>query len=104
VPPQEIGDALADAYNALHDEELSLFPEAHETLDRLKELGVKLALITNGAAGPQREPDREPLPWGWSVPLGIVGPQPAVCETKVTQVMDFARQHQHPLQCTLEKD
>jgi ATP-dependent Clp protease adaptor protein ClpS len=27
-----------------------------------------------------------------------------VAETKVTQVMDFARQHQHPLQCTLEKD
>ena len=24
-------------------------------------------------------------------------------ETKVTQVMDLARQHQHPLQCTLEK-
>ncbi|GAB4173783.1 MAG: ATP-dependent Clp protease adapter ClpS [Thalassobaculales bacterium] len=27
-----------------------------------------------------------------------------VAETKVTQTMDFARQHQHPLQCTLEKD
>jgi len=54
VPPEAIGDALADAYNALHDEELSLFPDAHETLDRLKELGVKLALITNGAAEPQR--------------------------------------------------
>ena len=27
-----------------------------------------------------------------------------VAETKVTQVMDFARQNQHPLQCTLEKD
>ena len=26
-----------------------------------------------------------------------------VAETKVTQVMDFARQNQHPLQCTLEK-
>ncbi|MDE2043318.1 MAG: ATP-dependent Clp protease adapter ClpS [Alphaproteobacteria bacterium] len=26
-----------------------------------------------------------------------------VAETKVTQVMDFAREHQHPLQCTLEK-
>ena len=26
-----------------------------------------------------------------------------VAETKVTQVMDFTRQHQHPLQCTLEK-
>ena len=26
-----------------------------------------------------------------------------VAETKVTQVSDFARQNQHPLQCTLEK-
>ena len=26
-----------------------------------------------------------------------------VAETKVQQVMDLARQHQHPLQCTLEK-
>lgn len=26
-----------------------------------------------------------------------------VAETKVTQVMDSARQHQHPLQCTVEK-
>jgi ATP-dependent Clp protease adaptor protein ClpS len=26
-----------------------------------------------------------------------------VAETKVNQVMDFARQNQHPLQCTLEK-
>jgi hypothetical protein len=34
VPTEAIGDALADAYNALHDEELSLFPDAHETLDR----------------------------------------------------------------------
>lgn len=27
-----------------------------------------------------------------------------VAETKVTQVIDFAREHQHPLQCTMEKD
>ena len=27
-----------------------------------------------------------------------------VAETKVTQVMDFALQNEHPLQCTLEKD
>ena len=26
-----------------------------------------------------------------------------VAETKVSQVMDFARQHQHPLQCVMEK-
>ena len=27
-----------------------------------------------------------------------------VAETKVTQVMDFARRHEHPLQCTMEKE
>ncbi|MBN9030583.1 MAG: ATP-dependent Clp protease adapter ClpS [Rhizobiales bacterium 63-7] len=26
-----------------------------------------------------------------------------VAETKVSQVMDFAKQHQHPLQCVMEK-
>ncbi len=26
-----------------------------------------------------------------------------VAETKVMQVMDYARKHQHPLQCTMEK-
>ncbi len=26
-----------------------------------------------------------------------------IAETKVTQVMDFARRHQHPLQCIMEK-
>ena len=27
-----------------------------------------------------------------------------VAETKVAQVMDLARQHEHPLQCTMEKE
>ena len=27
-----------------------------------------------------------------------------VAETKVAQVVDFARQNQHPLQCTMEKE
>jgi ATP-dependent Clp protease adaptor protein ClpS len=27
-----------------------------------------------------------------------------VAETKVAQVIDTARRHQHPLQCTMEKD
>jgi len=36
--------------------------------------------------------------------VGVCGIFPyEVAETKVTQVMDFARQNQHPLQCTLEK-
>nr|ADG60244.1 ATP-dependent Clp protease adaptor protein ClpS [uncultured bacterium] len=36
--------------------------------------------------------------------VGVCGIFPyEVAETKVSQVMDFARQNQHPLQCTLEK-
>ena len=27
-----------------------------------------------------------------------------IAETKVTQVMDFARRHEHPMQCTMEKE
>ncbi len=36
--------------------------------------------------------------------VGICGVYPFdVAETKVTQVTDFARRHEHPLQCTMEK-
>ena len=34
--------------------------------------------------------------------VGVFGFE--VAETKVTQVMDLARQHQHPLQCKMEKE
>ena len=51
-------DALAaeigDAYSALRDRTMSLFPEAHETLDRLRDAGLRLALVTNGAGAVQR--------------------------------------------------
>ena len=37
--------------------------------------------------------------------IGVCGVFPYdIAETKVNQVMDFSRQHQHPLQCTMEKD
>ena len=36
--------------------------------------------------------------------VGVCGVFPyEVAETKVSQVIHFAREHQHPLQCTLEK-
>jgi putative hydrolase of the HAD superfamily len=54
VPGRGLCDEIADRYNTLHDAELECFPGAHHTLDRLNELGVRLALITNGAAAPQR--------------------------------------------------
>ncbi|MFZ5834111.1 MAG: HAD family hydrolase [Pseudomonadota bacterium] len=46
---------IADALAALRDREISLFPHAHETLDRLRAAGVRLALVTNGATQPQWE-------------------------------------------------
>ena len=37
--------------------------------------------------------------------VGVCGVFPfEVAETKVNQVMDYARRNQHPLQCTMEKD
>ena len=37
--------------------------------------------------------------------LGVCGVYPyEVAETKVNQVVDFARRNEHPLQCTMEKD
>jgi HAD superfamily hydrolase (TIGR01509 family) len=54
APAPAVGDLMADRFTLNRDHELSLFPGAHETLDHLKRLGVRLALITNGAAEPQR--------------------------------------------------
>ena len=37
--------------------------------------------------------------------IGVCGVYPRdIAETKVRQVMDFARDHQHPLQCTMEPE
>jgi putative hydrolase of the HAD superfamily len=54
APAAELCDAVADRFQQIHEAELRMFPGAHETLDRLKERGVKLALVTNGAAEAQR--------------------------------------------------
>ena len=36
--------------------------------------------------------------------VGVCGVFPRdIAQTKVEQVVDFARQHQHPLQCTMEE-
>lgn len=47
-------DRLADRFSDFRDEEMKLFPDAHETIDALRARGVKLALITNGAGAAQR--------------------------------------------------
>jgi len=45
---------LANRFHAYREEEMFVFPGAHDAIDALKTHGVKLALVTNGAAGPQR--------------------------------------------------
>jgi putative hydrolase of the HAD superfamily len=50
----ELAVRLADRFTAYREEQTFVFPGAHEAIDALKELGVKLALVTNGAAGIQR--------------------------------------------------
>ena len=47
-------NAIADRFTALRDEEMRLFPGAVETLEALRDHGVRLALITNGDGETQR--------------------------------------------------
>lgn len=46
--------AMADCYSRLHEELVCLFPKSIETLEKLKSLGVRMALITNGSSEKQR--------------------------------------------------
>ena len=52
--PRELAVRLADRLTAYREEEMFMFPGAHDAIDALKALGVKLALVTNGAADTQR--------------------------------------------------
>ncbi len=52
--PMDLATRLADRFTAYRDEQMFVFPGAHEAIDALKAHGVKLALVTNGAAGIQR--------------------------------------------------
>jgi putative hydrolase of the HAD superfamily len=45
---------LAARYNAYREEQMHLFDGAHHVVDTFRAMGVRLALITNGAALPQR--------------------------------------------------
>src|SRR5882757_806294 len=45
---------LADRFTTYREEEMFVFPGAHEAIDAFKAHGVKLALVTNGAADTQR--------------------------------------------------
>jgi putative hydrolase of the HAD superfamily len=49
-----LADHIADAFTELRRAEYRLYPDAHATVDALRQRGVKLALVTNGAAEFQR--------------------------------------------------
>ena len=52
--PTDLAVRLANRFTAYREEEMFVFPGAHDAIDALKARGVKLALVTNGAAGAQR--------------------------------------------------
>jgi putative hydrolase of the HAD superfamily len=52
--PADLAIRIADRFTAYREEQMFVFPGAHDAIDALKALGVRLALVTNGAAGIQR--------------------------------------------------
>jgi putative hydrolase of the HAD superfamily len=52
--PDDLAVRIADRFTSYREEEMFVFPGAHEAIDQFKALGVKLALVTNGAADTQR--------------------------------------------------
>ena len=52
--PDDLAIRIADRFTIFREEEMFVFPGAHEAIDALKAHGVKLALVTNGAADTQR--------------------------------------------------
>ena len=54
LPGGDFATRLANRFNQYREEQLCFFPGACETIDALKARGVRLALVTNGAAEPQR--------------------------------------------------
>ena len=51
---EALADRIADAFTEMRRREYRLYPDAHATVDALRAAGVKLALVTNGAAETQR--------------------------------------------------
>ena len=52
--PMEVSDGIADRFSSLREERYQPFPGAIEALTALRDAGVQLGLITNGASEPQR--------------------------------------------------
>jgi putative hydrolase of the HAD superfamily len=55
IADQALADRIADAFTEMRRAEYRLYPDAHATVDALRRAGVKLALVTNGAAETQRD-------------------------------------------------
>lgn len=49
-----LADRIADAFTEMRRLEYRLYPDAHATVDSLRQAGVRLALVTNGASEIQR--------------------------------------------------
>jgi putative hydrolase of the HAD superfamily len=54
APNEQLAAEIVDDYALRRWKRMELFPEVHETLGRLRERGVPLALVTNGDRGQQR--------------------------------------------------
>ena len=50
-----LADKIADAFTEMRRNEYRLYPDAHATVDALRQAGVRLALLTNGASVTQRD-------------------------------------------------
>ena len=53
-PDAALANRIADAFTEMRRNEYRLYPDAHATVDALRDAGVKLALVTNGASQTQR--------------------------------------------------
>jgi len=54
MPGEQVAHRMKVRFNALREEQMHLFDGAHHVVDTFRAKGVRLALITNGAAAPQR--------------------------------------------------
>lgn len=52
--PDDLADRIADRFTTYREEAIFVFPGAHDAIDAFRARGVKLALVTNGAAEMQR--------------------------------------------------
>ncbi|MGD0851610.1 HAD family hydrolase, partial [Bradyrhizobium sp.] len=54
LPPPDVANQIADEFTAFCEDQIRISPDAYEVLAELKRRGLKIALVTNGAAEAQR--------------------------------------------------